>query len=77
MTEEVIETSKDESEFIEIGYICNVHGLQGELRIKPTTDFPELRFSKVKIFGIIKVYFHPLSLYPVLHELLFYRGKDG
>ncbi|OVA02076.1 UTP--glucose-1-phosphate uridylyltransferase [Macleaya cordata] len=44
--QEIVETSKDESEFIEIGYICNVHGLQGELRVKPTTDFAELRFSK-------------------------------
>ncbi|KAF8408971.1 hypothetical protein HHK36_005041 [Tetracentron sinense] len=44
--QEIVETSKDESEFIEIGYICNVHGLQGELRVKPSTDFPELRFAE-------------------------------
>ncbi|XP_059669282.1 uncharacterized protein LOC132314429 [Cornus florida] len=41
-----VETSKTEPEFVEIGYICNVHGLQGEVRVKPSTDFPELRFSK-------------------------------
>ncbi|KAA8519569.1 hypothetical protein F0562_013807 [Nyssa sinensis] len=45
-TQEIVETSKGESEFIEIGYICSVHGLQGEVRVKSSTDFPELRFSK-------------------------------
>ncbi|KAK9268194.1 hypothetical protein L1049_010637 [Liquidambar formosana] len=45
-TQEIVETSKTESEFIEIGYISGVHGLQGEIRIKHNTDFPELRFSK-------------------------------
>ncbi|KAI3969479.1 hypothetical protein MKX01_020040 [Papaver californicum] len=38
----------DELKFIEIGYVCNVHGLQGELRVKPNTDFAELRFSEGK-----------------------------
>lgn len=46
-TQETVETSKGESEFVEVGYISNVHGLQGEISVKPTTDFPELRFSKV------------------------------
>ncbi|MBA0871195.1 hypothetical protein Goshw_022449, partial [Gossypium schwendimanii] len=32
--------------FVEIGYISSVHGLQGEICIKPNTDFPELRFCK-------------------------------
>ncbi|XP_059439372.1 uncharacterized protein LOC132171970 [Corylus avellana] len=44
-TQEAFETSKTGSEFVEIGYIYNVHGLQGEIRVKPSTDFPELRFS--------------------------------
>ncbi|MCL7022326.1 hypothetical protein MKW94_023197 [Papaver nudicaule] len=48
VTEEINETSEDELKFIEIGYVCNVHGLQGELRVKPTTDFAELRFSEGK-----------------------------
>jgi hypothetical protein len=47
-TQEAFEISKTGSEFVEIGYIYNVHGLQGEIRVKPSTDFPELRFSKVK-----------------------------
>ena len=47
-TQETFETSKTGSKFVEIGYISNVHGLQGEIRIKPSTDFPELRFSEVK-----------------------------
>ncbi|KAJ7968847.1 RimM protein [Quillaja saponaria] len=45
-TQEIVETSKSASEFVEIGYISNVHGLQGDIRVKTSTDFPELRFSK-------------------------------
>ncbi|KAK8524583.1 hypothetical protein V6N12_029448 [Hibiscus sabdariffa] len=45
-TEEIIEASNNVSGFVEIGYISSVHGLQGELCIKPNTDFPELRFCK-------------------------------
>ena len=41
-------TQEHESQFVEVGYIANVHGLQGEARVKPTTDFPELRFAKVE-----------------------------
>ncbi|ERN02797.1 uncharacterized protein LOC18430919 isoform X1 [Amborella trichopoda] len=40
------ETITGDSDFIQIGYICNVHGLKGELRVKPTTDFPELRLAQ-------------------------------
>lgn len=32
--------------FTEVGYISKVHGLQGELRVKPNTGFPQLRFSE-------------------------------
>lgn len=46
-TQERVETADTGSGFVEVGYICNVHGLQGETRVKPSTDFPELRFSKV------------------------------
>ncbi|XP_062096873.1 uncharacterized protein LOC133802552 [Humulus lupulus] len=45
-TQEHIETADPGLGFVEVGYICNVHGLQGETRVKPSTDFPELRFSK-------------------------------
>jgi len=41
------ESSVDEIQFVEAGYICNVHGLRGEVRVKPATDFPEERFLKV------------------------------
>ncbi|CAA6671358.1 unnamed protein product [Spirodela intermedia] len=34
------------SEFVEIGYISSVHGLQGEVRVKSVTAFPELRFGE-------------------------------
>lgn len=33
--------------FVNIGYISSVHGIQGEIRVKPATDFPELRFATV------------------------------
>ncbi|KAJ0797292.1 putative 16S rRNA processing protein RimM [Helianthus annuus] len=44
--ETVVEASEIESQYVEIGYISSVHGLQGEVRVKPNTDFPELRFSE-------------------------------
>ncbi|PIA41407.1 hypothetical protein AQUCO_02200075v1 [Aquilegia coerulea] len=44
--EEIVVTSIDEPEFIEVGYISKLHGIQGELRVKPNTDFPELRFGQ-------------------------------
>lgn len=43
-----VEDAELESISVEVGYVSNVHGLQGEVRVKPSTDFPELRFSKVK-----------------------------
>ncbi|XP_015958091.1 uncharacterized protein LOC107482195 isoform X1 [Arachis duranensis] len=43
--EPLLHTPTNESTFIDIGYISSVHGLHGELRVKPTTDFPQLRFS--------------------------------
>lgn len=46
-TSEIFEIVEAPSGFIEIGYISNVHGTEGEVRVKPTTDFPELRFSTV------------------------------
>ncbi|KAJ8761936.1 hypothetical protein K2173_006538 [Erythroxylum novogranatense] len=45
-TQEIVETEKTEPEFVEVGYISSVHGIHGEICIKPNTDFPELRFSK-------------------------------
>ncbi|XP_057950319.1 uncharacterized protein LOC131145195 [Malania oleifera] len=45
-TQEIVETSESESGFVEVGYISNAHGLQGEIAVKPNTDFPELRLSK-------------------------------
>ncbi|KAK1378499.1 Translation protein, beta-barrel domain containing protein [Heracleum sosnowskyi] len=44
-TQDIAETSQAESGFIEVGYISSVHGLQGEVRVNPSTGFPELRFS--------------------------------
>ncbi|XP_059063415.1 uncharacterized protein LOC131051001 isoform X2 [Cryptomeria japonica] len=40
------ESVVDESQLVEVGYICNVFGLHGEVRVHPSTDFPELRFEK-------------------------------
>ncbi|XP_024962424.1 uncharacterized protein LOC112502675 isoform X2 [Cynara cardunculus var. scolymus] len=45
-TQETVEVGETESQFVEIGYISSVHGLQGEVRVKTNTDFPELRFSE-------------------------------
>ncbi|KAK9150822.1 hypothetical protein Syun_009131 [Stephania yunnanensis] len=46
VTELTVEASRNEAEFIEVGHISGVHGLGGELRVKPNTGYPELRFSK-------------------------------
>ncbi|CAH8383580.1 unnamed protein product [Eruca vesicaria subsp. sativa] len=46
-TEEAVETSSDSKlDLVEVGFLSGVHGLQGEICIKPNTDFPDLRFSK-------------------------------
>ncbi|GKU94266.1 hypothetical protein SLEP1_g7785 [Rubroshorea leprosula] len=44
--QEVIETNEIASGFVEIGFILGVHGIQGEVCVKPNTGFPELRFRK-------------------------------
>lgn len=41
-----METTLGERDFVDVGYVSNVHGLQGEIRVKLNTDFPELRFGK-------------------------------
>ncbi|XP_065021659.1 uncharacterized protein LOC103996141 isoform X3 [Musa acuminata AAA Group] len=33
-----------EAKFVEVGYVSSTHGIKGELRVMPSTDFPELRF---------------------------------
>ncbi|XP_004504243.1 uncharacterized protein [Cicer arietinum] len=40
-----ISNGHNEPRFIEIGYVSGAHGFQGEIRVKPNTDFPQLRFS--------------------------------
>ncbi|CAI0452008.1 unnamed protein product, partial [Linum tenue] len=45
-TLEAVETAESVSNFVEVGYLSSVHGLHGEICVDPTTDFPELRFSK-------------------------------
>ncbi|KAF8018919.1 hypothetical protein BT93_H3726 [Corymbia citriodora subsp. variegata] len=44
--QETVESSTTESGLVEIGYLSSVHGLQGEIYVKSSTDFPELRFSR-------------------------------
>lgn len=46
---EIVQTSNGDSEFVEIGYVSDVHGLHGEVRVKHNTDFPDLRFATVLI----------------------------
>ncbi|KFK31467.1 hypothetical protein AALP_AA6G116000 [Arabis alpina] len=46
-TQKAIETSSNSGlDLVEVGFLSGVHGLQGEICIKPNTDFPDLRFSK-------------------------------
>ncbi|XP_021904828.1 uncharacterized protein LOC110819823 [Carica papaya] len=44
-SQEIVETSNSGSGYVEIGFLSSVHGLQGDVCVKPSTDFPELRFS--------------------------------
>ncbi|OWA33737.1 ribosome maturation factor RimM [Saccharibacillus sp. O16] len=37
-----------ESNFLSVGKVANTHGVRGELKIFPFTDFPEIRFAKGK-----------------------------
>lgn len=64
-TEEIVDTSNSGSGFVGIGYISGVHGLQGEIRVKPSTDFPELRFLQVKLHKLLPsdILFSVLSMY--------------
>jgi len=43
--EPVVVVVDNEPRFVDIGYVSGVHGFQGDVRVKPNTDFPELRFS--------------------------------
>lgn len=45
--------SANEPGFVNIGYVSSVHGLHGEIRVKPSTDFPQLRFSTVLFYLFI------------------------
>lgn len=74
-TEEVLETSKVESEFVEVGYISSVHGLQGEIRVKPNTDFPELRFAEPGIRWLRQQFSGKETIREV--ELVEGRGHPG
>ncbi|OAY71141.1 Ribosome maturation factor RimM [Ananas comosus] len=40
------EEGEEEPKYVEVGYISSAHGLRGEVRVMPSTDFPELRFAK-------------------------------
>lgn len=45
--EEIVKASNGDLDFVEIGYVSDVHGLEGEIRVKHNTDFPDLRFATV------------------------------
>lgn len=53
-TQEAVETNSDRKvDLVEVGFLSGVHGLQGEICIKPNTDFPDLRFSKVNTYSLL------------------------
>lgn len=37
---------------IKIGVLVNTHGLKGEVKVKPTTQFPDIRFQKGKVIHV-------------------------
>ncbi|KAG5025252.1 hypothetical protein JHK86_021166 [Glycine max] len=90
-TEKVViddsDTTNDEPGFVNIGYISSVHGIQGEIRVKPATDFPQLRFStpgrrwlKSKVLGresVQEVELEEGREHPALKSwILKFRGID-
>ena len=38
----------EEEEMVEVGIVIGAHGVRGEVRVKPLTDFPEERFGQVR-----------------------------
>ena len=39
-------------EYLTVGTIVNTHGIRGELKILPRTDFPEIRFRKGSVLHV-------------------------
>lgn len=78
--EEIAETSSKDLDFVEIGYVSDVHGLEGEIRVKHNTDFPDLRFGTVCtvllnlefVLDFIFLGFHQHKF-----NILLSRAKDG
>ncbi|KAL3020602.1 hypothetical protein AAZX31_05G153300 [Glycine max] len=81
------DTTNNERGFVNIGYISSVHGIQGEIRVKPATDFPRLRFStpgrrwlKSKVLGgesVQEVELEEGREHPALKSwILKFRGID-
>ncbi|KAH9627375.1 hypothetical protein KSS87_001214 [Heliosperma pusillum] len=75
VTTEIAETSEEELEFVEIGYISDVHGLQGEVRVKHNTDFPEMRLSKPGKRWLRQQFYGKDKVLEV--ELVAGRGRPG
>ncbi|KAK9706904.1 hypothetical protein RND81_07G159800 [Saponaria officinalis] len=75
VAEEIVETSVEESEFVEIGYISDVHGLQGEIRVKHNTDFPELRLATPGKRWLRQQFYGKQNVVEV--ELVEGRGRPG
>ncbi|EXG83161.1 ribosome maturation factor RimM [Saccharibacillus sacchari] len=40
--------SNTQQDFLSVGKVANTHGVRGELKVFPFTDFPELRFAQGK-----------------------------
>lgn len=77
VTQDIAETSQTEAGFIEVGYISSVHGLQGEVRVNPSTGFPELRFSTVELRYIILCFLFTPESCKVKTLFFFSQEKDG
>ncbi|XP_065878982.1 uncharacterized protein [Euphorbia lathyris] len=70
-TQGIVETAESGTELVEVGYLSSVHGLQGEICVKPSTDFPELRFSKPGIRWLRQ----PVSGKEIMHEVRLVEGR--
>ncbi|KAL8540886.1 hypothetical protein ACS0TY_002216 [Phlomoides rotata] len=71
--QELVETTSSAPPFVQTGYIYGVYGLQGEVWVKPSTDFPEMRFSKPGIRWLKQ----QVSGTDTIHEIELVEGQGN
>ncbi|WP_235615657.1 ribosome maturation factor RimM [Brevibacillus reuszeri] len=63
----------EQKNYYGVGRLVNTHGLRGEVRVTPTTDFPDQRFRK----GNELLLFHPTLAEPLKLKIATRRAHKG